>query len=148
MNAITKLFNGITSSGEITIVQQGFLYSDRVDTRTNKLVLKDFVTLLRYFLKNKYLEIRFEIQGKENANNVLIELKKLGVSTDVLKNKESWLGIETYEVDVLLNINLPKDKIQDLIKSFYVLVDAALVYPVGYMSWDSYFKQKNSTNHL
>ncbi|MGI9118316.1 MAG: hypothetical protein ACR2IQ_02105, partial [Minisyncoccia bacterium] len=61
MNTINQLFKNITSYGEVTVVQNGFLYEARVNRREERLILKDFVTLVRYLLKNKYLQISFEI---------------------------------------------------------------------------------------
>ncbi len=148
MSTITKIFNSITSNGGITIVQKGFLYSDRVDTRENELILKDFVTLARYLLKNKYLSISFKIEGKENADDVLMKLKKLGISVEVLRNELFWIiELDQYEVDLLLTINLPEEQVKKLIEEFYVVVDAVLVYPVGYISWGSYFNQKKTLSH-
>lgn len=143
-----ELFNQITSGVVVTIVQRGFLYSDHVDTRERDLVLEDFVTLFRYLISNKYLEMRCKIKGKENVNNIINEFKKLGVSVDVLRNEESWLGVEVYEVDALLSINLPQEKKQSLIKEFYVVADAVLIYPVGYISWDEYFKRQRTDTHM
>lgn len=144
MNKVIKLFKNITSGGEITIVQKGFLYSDKVDTRKEELTFNDFIILTRYLLKNQYLKISFEVKGKENVDNILTELKKLGISVEVLRNELSWIvETEMYEVDVLFSIKLSENKIQSLIERFYVVEDAVLVYPVGYMSWDSYFNQKS-----
>ena len=141
--SIKKLFKQITSGGEISIVQKGFLYEARVDTRERELVFKDFVTLVRYFLKNQYLEICLKIQGKKNVDNILAELKKTGVSVHILQNELFWIiELDEYEVDILLSTNLPEDKIQTLIEGFYEVVDAVLLYPVGYMSWSDHFNQK------
>lgn len=143
-----EIFNQITSGVAITIVQKGFLYSDHVDTRKRDLILEDFVTLFRYLISNKYLAISCKIKGKDNVNNIINELKKIGVSVDVLRNEESFFEVEMYEVDALLSINLPQEKKQIFIKEFYVVVDAVLVYPVGYISWDEYFKRQRTDNRM
>jgi len=143
MNMINKLFEKFTSPGGITIVQKGFLYSDRVDTRRQELTFRDFVILTRYLLKNKYLEISFEIEGKDNVNKVIEDLKNTGVSVEVLRNELFWIiELDRYEVDLLLSIDLSKEQVKKLIEGFYVVIDAVLVYPVGYISWGEYF-QKN-----
>jgi hypothetical protein len=143
MNAIIELFKNITSNAEIVVVQNGFLYEDRVDRRAHKLFLKDFVTLVKYLLTNKYLAISFEIEGQENANEVLDKLKKTGASVEVLRNELNWIiELQRYEVDILLTIDLPHDRVQSLVEAFYIVEDAVLIYPVGYMSWGEYF-QKN-----
>ena len=105
MNNVNRIFKNITSSGEITIVQSGFLYTDRVDTRREKLILKDFATLVRHLLKYKHLEISFEIEGEQNASEVIQNLKNYGISVEVLKNKLHWMvGLDKYEVDILLHV--------------------------------------------
>lgn len=148
MNSVTSLFKRITSYGEINLVQEGFLHEARVDTREHKLILKDFLTLTRHFLKNNYLEIRFKIKGKENALSILLELEKFGLRVSVLRNELHWIILtDIYEVDALLTINLPEKDVKKLIEGFYVVVDAALVYPVGYMSWESYFNQNKIISH-
>lgn len=142
MDNISTLFKNITSCGEITLVQKGFLYESRVDTRTGKLTLKEFIILLRHFLENKYLAIQLEIKGKENASKVLVELEKYGMRVSVLRNELNWItATDVYELDILLTSNLPEDKVKSLISTFYVVEDAVLVWPIGYMSWGEYFQK-------
>ncbi len=135
MSKIIKLFKDITSYGEVTIVQTGFLYEDRVDTREEKLTLKDFITLVRYFIENKYLEMRLKISGEQNKDKVFEELKKVGVSVEIVRNELNWIEEDKYEIDALLHLDLPTDKVQNLTEEFYVVRDAILVYPVGYKSY-------------
>ena len=139
---ITKLFEKLTSQGKISIVQEGFLYSDRVDTRSQELILKDFIILVRYLLKNKYLNISFMTKGADNANKIIADLKNTGLSVEILKNELFWIiEIDNYEVDLLLSIDLPEERKKKLIEDFYVIRDAILVYPIGYMSWSEHFKK-------
>ncbi len=142
MNTAIKLFKLLSSRGTITIIQKGFLYSDRVDTRKEKITLKDFIILTRHLLEHKNLKICFETEGKPNADGVIEDIKNTGVSVEVLRKEPSWLGFEWYEVDLLLHLSLPQEELKELIEDFYVVVDAVLVYPVGYISWDQYFNSK------
>jgi hypothetical protein len=143
MNTINKLFQTVISHGGITIVQKGFLYTDRVDTRRQELTFKDFVVLTRYLLENKYLKISLEIEGEDNVNKVLEDLKNIGLSVEVLRKELFWIiELDSYEVDLILSIDLPEDQVKKLIEGFYIVPDAVLVYPVGYISWAEHFQKK------
>lgn len=141
MNAIFKLYEKLTSHGKITIVQKGFLYSDTVNTREQEITFKDFVIILRYLLKNKYLKISFHIEGKDNADSIIEDLKNIGVSMDLLRNELFWITeLDRYEIDFVLSIGLSEERRKELIETFYRVYDAVLVHPVGYISWEEYFK--------
>lgn len=70
-------------------------------------------------------------------------MRAIGVTVTVLRNEHSCFGIDTYEVDALLTIDLCEEAILQLSERFYQIVDAALIYPVGYMAWGDYLKNKN-----
>jgi hypothetical protein len=142
MKKIEELFKILTSHGEITIVQKGFLYGPRVDTRERELVLKDFITLAWHLLRKNYLQISFTIKGQRNALQVPEDIKKVGISVEVLRNELNWIiELDEYEVDALLHLNLPEETVEELLEQFYQLPDAVMVYPTGHMSWQTYLEK-------